>query len=183
MKLPLLRRQRRVSRGQAMVETALVMTMVVMVLLLVIDLGRAYFTFVSMRNAAREAAIYAGYNPLEVCSGGTAYSGIRYATAKEMRLGEPPDRTRVGCNSGGDVRVDTSGPDASGCYRFTAPSTYIACGSGPYNPRLTYVYRLRLEADFEPITPFVGLLTGNGLGGTVPMAVVISAPVLANYGS
>jgi hypothetical protein len=167
-----------------MVETAMVMTIVVMVLLLVIDLGRAYFTFVSLRNAAREAAIFAGYNPTEVCGPTLTYTGIRYTIAKEMRLGDPADPTRVGCDSGGDVQVDTTGADASGCYQFTAPDTYVACSStGTYDPRLTYVYRIRLQAEFEPITPFVGALTGNGFGGSVPMAVEISAPVLSGYGS
>ncbi|MGH2455259.1 MAG: TadE family protein [Candidatus Limnocylindria bacterium] len=161
-------------------ETALVMTIVVMVLLLTIDLGRAYFTFVGLRNAAREAAIYGGYNPTETCASGSTFQGLTYEVAKEMRLGEPPDPSRVGCGSGGDAWIDTG---TSGCHLFTSPSTFTACTAPPFDPQLTYVYRLRLEGNFQPVTPFVGLLTGNGFGGAVPMAVLTSAPVLSEYGS
>jgi hypothetical protein len=160
-----------------------------MVVLLAIDLGRAYFTFVGVRNAAREAAIFGGYNPREGnsysaltnCTNGTTYSGLKYTIAKEMGLGNPPNTSRVGCNTGGDVQILTSGAQPSGCYRFTAPATYVTCTDNPLLPTLTYVYRMHLVTQFQPVTPFVGLLTGNGFGATVPISVVTSSPVLSNY--
>lgn len=168
-----------------MVETALVIGIVVMVLLLTIDFGRVYFAHVSLRNAAREAAIYGGSKPLDGCphqpASDASWIGLQYSVAKEMRLGSHAD---VGCGSGGEVTIITSGTDASGCYQFTAPATYTPCaGSGPWSPTLTLIYRVRLQADFEPVSPFVGLLAGAGFGNPIPMSAESSSPVLTNYGS
>jgi len=171
--------QRRNSRGQALVEFALVLTVVVMVLLLAIDLGRVYFAFVGVRNAAREAAIYGGYNPSETCASGLSYKGIGYTIAKELQ--RPYADVACGSGAADKVIVVTSGANASGCYQFTAPSTYAACPGGLLDPTGTFVYRVSLSTQFQPVTPFVGLLTGNGFGGRVPISVVTSSPVLSGY--
>ena len=138
-----------------------------MVLLLAIDLGRVYFAFVGVRNAAREAAIYGGYNPSETCASGLSYKGIGYTIAKELQ--RPYADVACGSGAADKVIVMTSGANASGCYQFTAPSTYAACPGG------------LLSTQFQPVTPFVGLLTGNGFGGRVPLSVVTSSPVLSGY--
>jgi TadE-like protein len=185
MQLPF-RRRKPASRGQALVEAALVMPLLVVILLLALDFGRVYFTQVSLRNAAREASIYAGYHPTEGCMPTTTYTGMRYTVAKELGLGTPPNPTLVGCGGSiGDVIIVMNGSQASGCYQFTAPSTYVACSpaAGPWSPASTLVYRVELQYQFRPITPFVGLLTGRGFGNSIPITVVNTAPVLANYGS
>jgi hypothetical protein len=168
-----------------MVETALVMSIVVMVLLLTIDLGRVYFAHIGLRNAAREAAIYGGSEPLDLCphtpASEISFEGLQYTVAKEIGLDSYAD---VGCDSGGEVTIVFSGTDASGCYQFTAPDTYTPCtGVGPWSPTLTLIYRVRLRSDFQPISPLVGLLTGDGFGNPVPMSAESSSPVLTNYGS
>jgi hypothetical protein len=168
-----------------MVETALVISIVVMVLLLTIDFGRVYFAHVSLRNAAREAAIYGGSEPLDACphlpASEVSFEGLQYTVAKEMRLGSYTD---VGCGSGGEVTIVTAGSDASGCFQFTAPDTYSPCaGAGPWSPTLTLIYRVRLQAEFQPVSPLVGILAGSGFGKPVPMSAESSSPVLTNYGS
>jgi len=170
-----------------MVETALVIGIVVMVLLLTIDFGRVYFEHVSLRNAAREGAIYGGSYPTDGCphspASDASWIGLQYTIAKEMRLASYAD---VGCGSGGEVWLVTAGTDAdrSGCFQFTAPSTYAPCsGSGPWSPTLTLIYRVRLQTEFEPVSPFTGLLAGAGFGNPVPMSAESSSPVLTNYGS
>lgn len=173
------RRRATAARGQALVEFALVLTVVVMVLLLAIDLGRVYFAFVGVRNAAREAAIYGGYNPTETCASGLAYKGIGYTIAKELQ--RPFADVACGSGASDEVIVVTSGANATGCYQFTAPSTYAACPAGLLDPAGTFVYRVSLATQFQPVTPFVGLLTGNGFGGRLPISVVTSSPVLAGY--
>jgi hypothetical protein len=144
-----------------------------------------YFAHVSLRNAAREAAIFGGSEPLDLCphlpASEVSFEGLQYTVAKEMRLGSYTD---VGCGSGGEVTIATSGTDASGCYQFTAPDSYAPCaGAGPWSPSLTLIYRVRLQSDFQPISPLVGLLTGDGFGNPVPMSAESSSPVLTNYGS
>ncbi len=51
------------SRGQAVVEFALVMVFFLVFMLAVIDLGRAFFTAVGLENAAAEGALYGMANP------------------------------------------------------------------------------------------------------------------------
>lgn len=169
--------------GQSLVEFALVLPLIIAVLVMTIDLGRVYFTYVGLRNAAREAAIYGGYHPTEPLSpcATTTYRGLRYTTAKE--LGKPYANVVCGSGSPDKIVIRTTGSNATGCYEFTPPSTYVACPPAPtlLTPTRTYVYRVRLTTTFRPVTPLVGLLTGNGFGGAMPLSVVTSSPVLAGY--
>ena len=58
------------QRGQALVEFALGITFLLILLVGVIDLGRAFFIYISMMDAAQEGAAYGSISPLDV-------SGIR----------------------------------------------------------------------------------------------------------
>lgn len=149
-----------------MVETALIAPIVVMILLLTIDLGRAYFDHLSMRNAAREGAMLGATQPTEDCT-------AELVDVVSQELGG----ASVGCGSGAfQITV-------ADCYTFTPPSTFGACGPGPWDPTATLIYGVRLHHDFQPVVPFVGLLTGDGFGGSVDLEVVDYSPVLTNYGS
>ncbi len=53
----------RAERGQSMVEMALMMTILLVVLSAVLDLGRGFFSFIAIQNAAAEGALYAAINP------------------------------------------------------------------------------------------------------------------------
>lgn len=57
------RTRKRPSRGQAVVEFALVMVFFLVVLLAVLDLGRAYLSVVALENAAAEGALFGSANP------------------------------------------------------------------------------------------------------------------------
>jgi Flp pilus assembly protein TadG len=52
-----------VSRGQALVEFALVLPILALLLVVAIDFGRVFFGWVSLTNAARIGANFAGYTP------------------------------------------------------------------------------------------------------------------------
>jgi Flp pilus assembly protein TadG len=51
------------ERGQSMVELALSFTLLVLLLAGVVDLGRAFYTFISLRDAAQEGALYGSTAP------------------------------------------------------------------------------------------------------------------------
>lgn len=53
------------ERGQGLVEFALSITMLLFFLAGIIDLGRAFFTYMAMRDAAQEGASYAAINPID----------------------------------------------------------------------------------------------------------------------
>jgi Flp pilus assembly protein TadG len=59
---------RRALHGQAMVEFALLLPILLLLLVVAIDFGRLFATFVAVNNAAREGAAYAGLHPTQVTS-------------------------------------------------------------------------------------------------------------------
>ena len=51
------------SRGQSLVEFALVLPMILLLMLIAIDFGRVFLGWVGLNNAARVAANYAALHP------------------------------------------------------------------------------------------------------------------------
>jgi hypothetical protein len=56
---------KRPEEGQSMVELALTITILMILLAGVIDMGRAFFTYMAMRDAAQEGAAYGSVNPFD----------------------------------------------------------------------------------------------------------------------
>ena len=58
-------RAARLSRedGQSLVEFSLVLVLMLLILSAVIDLGRGYYSYIAIQNAAGEGALYAAINP------------------------------------------------------------------------------------------------------------------------
>src|SRR5262245_51647344 len=56
---------RRSRRGQSVVEFALILPVFVFLLLMAIDFGRLFFSYVQVTNAAREGAAYAAAAPTD----------------------------------------------------------------------------------------------------------------------
>ena len=54
--------------GQSLTEMALFMTFLFILLAGVVDLGRAFFTYITLRDAAQEGALYVSYKPTD-CNG------------------------------------------------------------------------------------------------------------------
>ena len=52
--------------GQSLVEVALVLPIIIMIMLGVLDFGRAFFTLVALHDAADEGASYASIRPNDV---------------------------------------------------------------------------------------------------------------------
>jgi hypothetical protein len=81
------------EHGQSMVELALSITLLMALLAGTIDLGRAYFTWVALRDAAQEAASYGSIRPGDV-------SGMRARVWDNLE--------QVSRNPSSDVTVDVS---------------------------------------------------------------------------
>lgn len=56
----------RKEHGQSLVEFALALPLLILMLMGLLDFGRAYFVVVMLNDAAAEGAIYAGANPTDV---------------------------------------------------------------------------------------------------------------------
>jgi Flp pilus assembly protein TadG len=57
------------SRGQALIELALILPVLALLLLATVDLGRLFYSQITITNAAREAALEAGVNPTSYVAG------------------------------------------------------------------------------------------------------------------
>jgi Flp pilus assembly protein TadG len=51
------------ERGQSLVELAVSLTFILLLLSGVVDLGRAFFTYMALRDAAQEGALYGSISP------------------------------------------------------------------------------------------------------------------------
>lgn len=54
------------ERGQSMVELAISFTMLMMMLSATVDIGRAFYAYIAIRDAAQEGAAYGSLNPTDV---------------------------------------------------------------------------------------------------------------------
>jgi Flp pilus assembly protein TadG len=54
------------QKGQSLVEVALAMPILLLILAGILDLGRAYYTFIALSDAAAEGAAYAAIHPTDV---------------------------------------------------------------------------------------------------------------------
>jgi hypothetical protein len=110
--LPLLLRRSQSRRGQALVEFALVLPILILLVVLAIDVGRVFFTSVSLNNTTRVAANYAAANPDGPWGPGSDYDTIVRRDA--ARLGcelpnpLPPPTFPGGSTLGADARVRLS---------------------------------------------------------------------------
>ena len=57
--------RKKFENGQSLTEFAVSITFIILILSGIVDLGRAYFTYISLRDAAQEGAIYGSINPLD----------------------------------------------------------------------------------------------------------------------
>ncbi len=88
------------SKGQSIAELAISLPLLLLMMLGTIDLGRAYFDYIQMRNGAFEGARYGSQNP-------TDSTGIKNMV---MSHGVPSD-VNVSSTPSGDY--DTIGGDAT----------------------------------------------------------------------
>ena len=71
--------------GQAVVELALVLPLLLVILLFAVDVGRLFFAYTGMQNAAREAAVFASASAACKAGGATCVSvGVGNAASQEV---------------------------------------------------------------------------------------------------
>jgi hypothetical protein len=94
--------QSRADRGQSLTEFAVGITLLLILLAGVLDLGRAYFTFLSLRDAAQEGALYGSLAPTD-----TAAIRARVRTSS----GWPVDFSTF---TDAQIAINVSGPACAG---------------------------------------------------------------------
>jgi Flp pilus assembly protein TadG len=139
--LPILRANSgRRSRGQALVEFALIVPVMLLLLLIAIDFGRLFFSYVQINNAAREAASYASHFPQD------------NAQISNVALQETNAQSQVGESA---FVVTTSCKNSAG---VTLASCALAAGgaAGAGN-----TITVNVNERFTFLTPLIGAMFSN----------------------
>jgi len=140
------------EKGQSLVEFAVSFVVIIMILVAVADFGRALLTWLAMRDAAQEAAVYGSICP--------------------NNLPNIVDRARS--SSSGPV-VDLNSPDIDVVCEYFV-SGLPACGSVPAVPgtslRITVLY-----PNFQLTTPLLGSILGSQ---TIPIRATVMDTILRN---
>jgi TadE-like protein len=142
----LFRRNRKVSRGQALVEFAIILPLLALLLLLAIDFGRVFFGWVALNNATRIAANQAALDPLAWVAPVSASDQARY---RQQIIN---DMQAINCAPvGGGTWDVTDIPD---------PTFVNVAGTADAHEIGDHA-AVSLRCGFTFLTPLVGSIMGN----------------------
>jgi len=143
-------RARTGKRGQSLTEFALTMPLVLVLILFGLDLGRVFLGWISLTNAAREAANYAAINP-------TAWGATPNATvqAEYARL----------------VTAETAGVNC------TMPNP-IPVPTFPNGTSLGSPASVSMTCTFHLITPVIGNILGNLISVTASSSFPVRSGII-----
>ena len=125
----------RLARGQGLAEFALALPLLMLILLIAIDAGRLFYSYVTIQNASRIAANFA-------------------AAHADSWPGPSTDQADYAAQIGRDT-AGLECPD-------TVPDPVFSPGGPP--PRSAgdgHVATVTLQCTFHPLTPFVSTITGD----------------------
>lgn len=159
MKLPW-RRRRSPTRGQALVELALMLPILVLMLLLAVDFGRVFFGWVGLNNAVRIAANEAGFNPQ--AWNDPVWVGLQDVYREQV----VQDMEAINCAPpGGGAWDDADIPDPTFVHQEGTPTT------DPYE--VGDHAQVQMTCNFSFLTPLVGVVLGNPM----PISALAEFPV------
>jgi Flp pilus assembly protein TadG len=157
------------SRGQALVEMALITPVLLFILLGIVDLGRAYYQYTVMTNAVREGARYVSANWSNASGGGAATNANAAAApfntvqGRMQYVGHTAGMTFV--NDASHMAViyyDGKSATLIQCAHWN-PATNAIVQDNSYpltQPRTGDIVRVRLGYTFTPIVPILSQVTG-----------------------
>lgn len=133
------------SRGQSLVEFALVLPVLMIVLLFAIDFGRAFYSWVILQNASRIGANYASLNP-ELWETNPTVVPTVYSDLISKDWGA------IDCDAPtAPLFVDSPGDTSSA---GQTPDTSFDVGDS---------VRVTLTCPFRPLTPIISGILGNSI--------------------
>jgi Flp pilus assembly protein TadG len=144
------RRIRPSSRGQGLVEFALILPVLILIFMGVFDFGRAIYAYNSVSNAAREGA------RVGIVDQGTGAGGAYNAAIEAAN-----QATALGLNPTDPNQVQVTFPTSTQC-----PTLEVGCP-----------IRVRVQYQFSAITPIIGRIIGPiTVGSTTELPVERKQP-------
>ncbi|MEK6222165.1 MAG: pilus assembly protein [Chloroflexota bacterium] len=135
-------------KGQSLVETALFFTIIVILLGGAVDLGRAFFSFIAIRDGAQEGATYGSLNPDDTSG---IESRVRGSSTNPVNLADTTN-----------VAIAVSWSDVTNKCSFT-----INAGE-PHTITVTVTYQFRF------VSPLLDSLSGT----TISLPATITHAIL-----
>ena len=152
--LPPRRRTRRVNtRAQAVVEFAIILPVFLLFLLMAIDFGRLFFTYVQVSNAAREAANYGAVQPTDT-------AGMQARAVQEKNT-----------QTQGEGALE---PIAAACR--TPAGASITCAAAAGGTGAGNILTVTVTQRFSFLTPLITQF----FGGALPVSADASTAVLGS---
>jgi PKD repeat protein/Flp pilus assembly protein TadG len=145
------------SRGQSLVEFALVLPILLFLTLIALDFGRIYLGYINMQNMARIAANFAAQNP-------TAWDLATPNAEDQLKYRNQilQDATAINCTL----------PQVAGVTVVPAPDFLDVDGNGTATD-VGDTGRVQISCSFGVITPMIS----NVLGGTVQVSAESDFPI------
>lgn len=143
----------RPERGQSLVEMALMMTAILLLLSGVLDLGRAYFSYLALQDAAGEGAYYGSVYPDRWCS-----SGCPHVSADPHNI---------------EYRVKYSAP-SGGLVDWSTAVVSVSTPGGSLSPGQTI--QVSVTYNFKLLAPFIGTIVGSQF---LPLTATSEARILS----
>ena len=164
---------KRNENGQSLVEMALIAPFLVMILLLVIDFGRAAYDYSTLAGAAREgarAAITTGSNRPDNnrVIGAAEQNAIGLSLSGGSCVNDPPPASPTMPANTGLVYVGAgSGNTSTNAPAGQAPAGAGTCGAVVPSYAGHYPLTVTIKYNFEPLTPFGSQFFPSGIVMTV----------------
>jgi len=153
------------SRGQALVELALILPVLLLLLLGAIDFGRVFYSQITVNDAAREGALEGSRNPTSFLAGTACTSANK-------------ETNRIMCRTLNE---------AKGGFVTVAPADVsVSCSTGtcPAAPALGQTISVAVAGRMTLLTPFIGAVFGSqtlALSGSAT-AQLNAAPTVTGTG-
>ena len=149
------------SLGQSVVEFALVVPVFILLLLMAVDFGRLFFSYVQVTNAAREGAAYAAAAPTDTVG---IQARALQETSVQGQAGEHPLVVTASC-------ANTAG-------------AAMACVQAPGGTGKGNTVTVHVEEPFGFLTPLMSQFVGPGfqIGSSSTVAVLGLAPTGSGNG-
>jgi hypothetical protein len=150
------------EHGQSMVEFSVGMVILVVLLVGAVDVGRALLTYLSMRDAAQEGAIFGSTEPYIIAGGNKILNPSIASRAI--------DSSDLISSLAGDIQVDVEFINRVSRGTFTVADKDPCMGDG---------IRVKLTYEHFPLSmPLIGSFIGAGDDYTIPISASVVDTVL-----
>jgi PKD repeat protein len=172
MKTPRLRRERarERSRGQSLVEFALLIPGLLLFMLIAIDFGRVYLGYVNLQNLARIAANYAANDPTASFAAGSEYEQLVLRDAAATNCELDPTWT----SDSPPAFTDTNGDGKSTGIGDTV-EVGLTCKFAILTPVISTILASELDVSASAVFPVKVGMAAPGSGGGSPPTPAFSA--------